>query len=112
MFRRERDTRRTAKAVRTHEKTMDALAKASLANDQDYRSSLMNTAVTKKEMKEKGPYHERYGSVVTWAQPESVRSGEYNLHRKIDAQRKKGLITQGEAAQEKLEIQYSKGKVY
>jgi hypothetical protein len=102
MFRRERDARRTAKAVRDHQETMAAFGRASLANEQDYRNTAgkNNSALPSN------------ASIATWAHPENVRVGQDNPHRKIDAQRKKGLITQGEAAMEKLEVQARKGKVY
>ena len=105
MFRRERDARRVAKAVREHKETMGAFARASLANAQDYKETYMGRTPF-------APKTLSTTNAVTWVHPENVRAGENNPHRKIDAQRKKGLLTQGEAAMEKAEVQISKGKIY
>lgn len=107
MFRRDKDARRTAKAVRDHKDTMDAFARASLANTQDYSSTVQGFTEEGKPVTSK----EKYSSVVSWRKPEGVRTTG-SLSRKVDDQKKKGLITQGEAENEKLEISARKGNVY
>jgi predicted NAD-dependent protein-ADP-ribosyltransferase YbiA (DUF1768 family) len=102
MIRRERDARRVAKSIRTHEKTMMGYNMASSMNlsNKNYTSTITRFDDAKNEMVSD---KEVYPSVVNRAIPETVRiSG--SATSKVDRQRKKGLITQGEAASEKLEI--------
>lgn len=104
MFNRARDARRVAKSVRTHEKTMQAYGNAAASNlGNNFTSTITipneaNTGLTTSK--------ETYPSAVAWAAPKSVRHPN-SLRAKIDRQHKKGLITQGEAATEKLEIHLS-----
>lgn len=110
MFNRARDARRVAKSIRTHEATMAAYGKASSNAGQSLSSTITHpneagTGMTTSK--------ESYPSAVLHTRPESVRRTT-SRSSKVDAQRKKGLLTQGEAAMEKLEIQiksdYGKGK--
>jgi|LauGreDrversion4_2_1035121.scaffolds.fasta_scaffold198647_2 hypothetical protein len=108
---RARDARRVAKSIRTHQATMAAYGAASMGGRPGNLSSTIQhpnssgTGMTSSK--------ESYPSAVLHTRPESVRLTTSRAS-KVDKQRKKGLLTQGEASMEKLEIQiksdYEKGK--
>jgi len=99
---RARDARRVAKSIRTHQETMAAYGAASIGGRPGNLSSTIQhpnssgTGMTSSK--------ETYPSAVLRTRPESVRLTTSRAS-KVDKQRSKGLITQGEAAHEKLEIQ-------
>lgn len=100
MFNRARDARRVAKSIRTHEATMAAYGQASsgagsLSSTVTHPNDAGTGLTTSKES---------YPSAVLRTRPESVRLTS-SPASKVDKQQKKGLLTQGEAAGEKLEIQ-------
>lgn len=110
MFRRERDARRTAKSIRNHQDTMEAFGRASLSNaaNKEYSSTVSQFDPEKEKMISS---KESYPAVSSWRKPEGVRPSG-SLSRKVDDQKKKGLLTQGEAEKEKLEISARKGNIY
>jgi len=89
---------------------MEAFGKASLSNaaDKDYNSTITHFDPEQEKMVSS---KEAYPAVSSWRKPESVRPSG-SMSRKVDDQKKKGLITQGEAEKEKLEISLRKGSVY
>jgi len=99
---RARDARRVAKSIRTHEKTMQAYSNAvsggrpgNLSSTIQHPNASGSAMVTSKES---------YPNAVLHMRPESVRLTTSRTS-KIDRQRKKGLLTQGEASMEKFEAQ-------
>lgn len=99
---RARDARRVAKSIRTHEKTMQAYSNAVLGGRPGNLSSTIqhpnasgSAMVTSMES---------YPSSVLHMRSETVRSTS-SPASKIDRQKKKGLLTQGEAHMEKFEAQ-------
>ena len=100
MFNRARDARRVAKSIRTHQATMAAYDTATRG-----AGNLQSTITHPKESGDgMTTSRESYSSAVLRTKPESVRTTT-SPASKVDKQRKKGLPTQGEASQEKLEIQ-------
>lgn len=108
--RREMNPRRVAKSVRTHQATMAAYGRAAqsnfqlLSHSQDHPNidpSDPHRVLSPRMTNSKQTYH----SVTLWRKPKSV-SIVGSPDQKVDAQHRKGLITQAEHAQEKTEIGY------
>jgi hypothetical protein len=105
---RARDARRVAKSIRTHQATMAAYGAASMGGRPGNLSSTIQhpnssgTGMTSSK--------ESYPSAVLHTRPESVRLTTSRAS-KIDKQRSKGLLTQGEASMEKFEAQ-AMGSLY
>lgn len=108
--RREMNSRRVAKSVRTHQATMAAYGRAAqsnfqlLSHSQDHPNidpSDPHRVLSPRMTNSKQTYH----SVTLWRKPKSV-SIVGSPDQKVDAQHRKGLITQAEHAQEKTEIGY------
>ena len=99
---RARDARRVAKSIRTWQTTMQAYSNASAGGRPGKLSSTIQhpnsdgTGMTSSK--------ESYPSAVLHTRPESVRLTTSRAS-KIDKQRSKGLLTQGEASMEKFEAQ-------
>lgn len=111
MFRRERDTRRVVKAVRSHEDTMAALGRASFKNVGELSSSFVGVTGDSPENAKLSRMTESYPGESLWNKPKSVRDVN-STEAKIDRQNKKGLITQGEAQYEKTELSMREGNTH
>ena len=113
--RREMNARRVAKSVRTHQTTMAALGNAAFNNMGDLSHSQDHPNIDPSDphgsfldmLKADNPRprmtnsKQIYSGITLWRKPQSVNLvGSAN--QKIDAQHRKGLITQAEAANEKL----------
>lgn len=103
--RREMNPRRVAKSVRTHQATMAALGNAAVSNvgdlshsqdhpntDQSRMERVLNPRMTNSK--------QVYSGYSLWRKPNAVNIVG-SVDQKIDKQRRKGLITQGEAATER-----------
>ena len=102
--RREMNPRRVAKSVRTHQATMAALGNAAASNIGDLSHSQNHPDIDPsnpgRSTGRMTNSNQVYSGYSLWRKPKSVNLVG-SVDQKIDKQRRKGLITQGEAATER-----------